>query len=131
MHCGKVHFFPFFFLFFYLPPFSFSSFPPISFWSCYDFFFLLSFSRSHFSRKLLFGFKCRRGIVSPFDVTSGQAEVRVAFWSDGGGSIANYIAKDQFDLNSCTSHAFVSCINSLRKNKYQYTLASYRLHVSF
>lgn len=108
------------FSFFFLPPPFFVFFFPSHFllkllWL----FFLLSFSRSHFSRKLLFGFKCRRGIVSPFDVTSGQAEVRVAFWSDGGGSIANYIAKDQFDLNSCTSDAFVNCINSLRKNKYK------------
>lgn len=106
--------FPFFF---YLPLFRFLLSLPFPSEVAMTFFFLLSFSRSHFSRKLLFGFKCRRGIVSPFDVTSGQAEVRVAFWSDGGGSIANYIAKHQFDLNSCTSDAFLNCINALRKKK--------------
>lgn len=61
------------------PPFFVFFFPSHFLLKLLCFFFpLLSFSRSHFSRKLLFGFKCRRGIVSPFDVTSGQAGVRVA-----------------------------------------------------
>ena len=112
----KSSFLSFLFPFFLPPPlFRFLLSLPFPSEVAMTFFFLLSFSRSHFSRKLLFGFKCRRGIVSPFDVTSGQAEVRVAFWSDEGGSVANYIAKDQFYLNSCSSDSFFHCINTVTK----------------
>lgn len=68
-----ISFLSFSFFFFTSPLFRFLLSLPFPSEVAMSFFFLLSFSRSHFSRKLLFGFKCRRGIVSPFDVTSGQA----------------------------------------------------------